>query len=163
LLSNIGFPKLALNHCNQSLSYLLSSNLHYSAVLSIIMVKLFGLSGSALVATFLAVACSAVPAPQTPGAVEKVSYYRLKTKVIDGDHKKNNLYRKCNSVFYERTNIPAVQSYHTGAGLSDVSLTSNASEGIKGYLYNSTYQAFDLGTTFPWGLSLAYNQYYTRW
>lgn len=59
------------------------------------------------------------------------------------------------------SNNPPVQSYHTGAGLNDVSLATKG--GSAGFI-NGTYQQFDLsGSTFPSGLKLAYDSTYTQW
>ncbi|KFY26771.1 hypothetical protein V493_03891 [Pseudogymnoascus sp. VKM F-4281 (FW-2241)] len=97
----------------------------------------------ARVATLLAVLGVAAAAPSA-GTPSKI--YRLKTTVVSGDATKNDLY---------------VQSYHTGAGLNDVSLVS---EGGSAAFINGTYQQFDIsGGTFPSGLTLAYGEAYTRW
>jgi len=71
----------------------------------------------------------------------------LRTRVLTGDFSKDGLY---------------IQAYHTGAGLNDATLTSNISEASPVYL-NESYLLFDLDSDFPWGMKLAYNQYYTEW
>ncbi|KAF2164909.1 hypothetical protein M409DRAFT_24812 [Zasmidium cellare ATCC 36951] len=100
----------------------------------------------------------------TTAQLNTTQSYKLKTKVKGrppGKDAFNNLY---------------LQSYHTGAGISDVSLTTNATAGIKGFLkitnittpdsydghvYN---QVFDLGNEFPWGLVMVpYDTFYTQW
>ncbi|KAJ5760012.1 hypothetical protein N7520_007168 [Penicillium odoratum] len=53
-------------------------------------------------------------------------------------------------------------SYHTGAGLSDGVLDSNASVGTK-FSLNGTTTYADLGTTFSWGLSVAGDTNYAAW
>lgn len=73
----------------------------------------------------------------------------------------------CNPTNHSEDFSPAnespVQSYHTGAGLNDVALTSDESGGSQAII-NGTHLQFELnGQTFPSGLVLAYNQYYTRW
>jgi len=77
--------------------------------------------------------------------------YYLQTVVPDGSYdtgsNKSGLY---------------VYGYHTGAGLNDAVLTSNISIASKGFL-NATYQQFDYGTDFPWGLNLADVVQYTGW
>lgn len=76
--------------------------------------------------------------------------YRLKTKLLEGDATKDNLY---------------IQTYHTGAGLNDAVLTPTFTSGTVGYL-NATEGnwIFELnGATFPSGFNFAYEQYYTRW
>lgn len=116
----------------------------------------------ARVATLLAVLGVAAAAPNTGKPTKQ---YRLKTTVVSGDATKNNLYGMSppppNSNKSRPPNNLPVQSYHTGAGLNDVALV--AAGGSVAFL-NGTYQQFDLsGSTFPSGLKLAYNQYYTRW
>lgn len=44
-------------------------------------------------------------------------------------------------------------SYHTGAGLSDAVFDSNGTNAPKFYLNGTTPYA-DLGTSFPWGLTI---------
>jgi hypothetical protein len=51
-----------------------------------------------------------------------------------------------------------VSGYHTGAGLTDVALTSDISIASKGFL-NDTYQQFDYNTSFPWYMDLGYEPY----
>jgi hypothetical protein len=64
----------------------------------------------------------------------------------------------------DRTDNVPVSSYHTGAGENDATLSTDISVASPGF-YNATgwYQEFDLGTTFQWGLLLAYTATYTTW
>ncbi len=63
--------------------------------------------------------------------------YFLKTEVIyGGPYRFNGLY---------------LSAYHTGAGTNDATLTPD--HGIHGFL-NDTFQDFDLGNSFPYGLTL---------
>ncbi|KAJ5948749.1 hypothetical protein N7454_002056 [Penicillium verhagenii] len=53
-------------------------------------------------------------------------------------------------------------SYHTGAGLSDGVLDSNATVATK-FSLNGTVASADLGTNFPWGLTVAGDTNYAAW
>ncbi|KAL4804009.1 hypothetical protein BDV18DRAFT_143663 [Aspergillus unguis] len=55
-----------------------------------------------------------------------------------------------------------VYGYHTGAGLNDAVLTKDVGTASAGYL-NGTSVQFDLGTTFPWGLSPQGVTNYAAW
>jgi hypothetical protein len=68
--------------------------------------------------------------------------YRLQTRIVNNKNDKGTFKGKL-----------WVSSYHTGAGLSDVVLIKNGTEGVKGYL-NGTIQQFDLGTDFPWYMAM---------
>ena len=96
------------------------------------------------VAAALAVAGTAFS--QTYGQINTTQEYQLRTRVKPSQGNKTrfeNLW---------------VDSYHTGAGMSDVTLQSErANYTARGYLAstnssveNDYYQEFDLGTTFPW-------------
>jgi len=87
--------------------------------------------------------------PQSsPSFVPTGPEYYLQTKVLSGDATKDGLY---------------VQSYHTGAGLNDVVLTSDISGASKGFM-NETYQEFALtGSDFPYGFTLADTEFYVEW
>ncbi|KAK5020265.1 hypothetical protein LTR60_000672 [Cryomyces antarcticus] len=71
-------------------------------------------------------------------------------------------------------------SYHTGAGLNDVALNASKTHASKGFLnvtatvrfnYTTnanetvpvTYQEFDLGNTWPYGMALGYAATYAAW
>jgi hypothetical protein len=64
--------------------------------------------------------------------------YYLKTLATDLSSDKNGLF---------------VIAYHTGAGLNDAVLTSDIARASKGFL-NDTYQLFDFGTQFSWGMTM---------
>ncbi|KAJ5785799.1 uncharacterized protein N7503_011011 [Penicillium pulvis] len=53
-------------------------------------------------------------------------------------------------------------SYHTGAGLSDGVLDSNATVAPKFWLNGTTAYA-DLGTDYPWGMTVAGDTNYAAW
>lgn len=76
-------------------------------------------------------------APLSPRQ-DTITEYYLKTRTLDPSSNKNGLY---------------VIAYHTGAGLNDVILTSDLTGASKGFL-NDTYQLFDFGTEFPWGMNM---------
>jgi len=76
------------------------------------------------------------------------SEYYLQTKVLSGDSTKGGLY---------------VETYHTGAGESDATLTSNITVAAKGIL-NGTNQQFELyGTPYPYGFYNPVRVEYTNW
>lgn len=52
--------------------------------------------------------------------------------------------------------------YHTGAGMNDVVLVRDVSLAVKGF-QNDTYQEFDLGSPFPYGLTKSGSQIYVAW
>ncbi|KAF2229923.1 hypothetical protein EV356DRAFT_510002 [Viridothelium virens] len=66
-----------------------------------------------------------------------------------------------------------VQSYHTGAGLSDVTLAPgppSSDYAVAGFLNGSTngtdggqFQEFDLGDDFPWGMDMTIQVAYAGW
>ncbi|KAA6408537.1 MAG: hypothetical protein FRX48_07619 [Lasallia pustulata] len=65
------------------------------------------------------------------------SEYYLKSQVIHNRHSsKDYLY---------------LEAYHTGAGFNDGMVASSTEGAAKGFL-DETYQQFDFGTAFPWGL-----------
>ncbi|CAD6563581.1 MAG: hypothetical protein ASARMPRED_000070 [Alectoria sarmentosa] len=77
----------------------------------------------------------------TNGTITPPSRYYLQTRVKDhGSSDKNGLY---------------VSTYHTGAGFNDATLGS-IEIAAAGFL-NETYQQFDLGDPFPWGMNIAGN------
>lgn len=84
----------------------------------------------------------------TNGTITPPNRYHLQTRVKgDGNADKDGLY---------------VSGYHIGAGENDVTLES-ISDAAVGYL-NGTYQQFDLGTSFPWGMVMEINyDYYAEW
>ena len=55
-----------------------------------------------------------------------------------------------------------VSSYHTGAGLSDATLSREITVAAKAYL-NGTTLGFDFGTDFPWGFSIGTDTNYAGW
>ena len=80
----------------------------------------------------------------TNGTITPPSKYHLQTRVKGyGNEDKNGLY---------------VSGYHTGAGENDVTLEfiDDASVGF----LNDTYQQFDYGTDFPWGMFMGVYDYY---
>ncbi len=113
----------------------------------------------------VAIAGLAAAAPTSVEVAERAPQeYHLKTKVISGDPKMDDLYgiHSFQILTQNITNSHTVVGYHTGAGLGDATLTSNITYASKGFL-NGTYQQFDYNTPFPWGMKLAYDMYYTRW
>lgn len=92
--------------------------------------------------------CFSLAAPQAApstttatasSSIPTTGEYYLKSQVINRrSASKNGLY---------------VSAYHTGAGLNDATLGPGSEGSAKGFL-NETYQQFDLGTAFPWGLSI---------
>ncbi|KAI9725791.1 MAG: hypothetical protein M1834_009740 [Cirrosporium novae-zelandiae] len=53
-----------------------------------------------------------------------------------------------------------VSSYHTGAGESDATLSSD--HGVAGSLINETYWQFEIGE-YQWGMNLEIQTFYTSW
>jgi len=97
--------------------------------------------------TLLATLAASAPTPE-PSVTPTGKEYYLKTAVIDGgDSSKDGLY---------------LHTYHTGAGLNDVVLSSSSDGSPKGFL-NGTYQEFDLGGDFPWGLDVSGSSNYANW
>ncbi|KAL9072677.1 MAG: hypothetical protein Q9161_003385 [Pseudevernia consocians] len=83
----------------------------------------------------------------TNGTITPPSHYYLQTRVKGyGNEDKNGLY---------------VSGYHTGAGENDVTLESIDVASV-GFL-NGTYQQFDYGTDFPWGMVMGLYDYYAEW
>ena len=80
---------------------------------------------------------AATASPLLPRADNEQGSFHLKTINADQDAH-NNLY---------------VYGYHTGAGLNDAVLSSDAGKASKGHL-NGTSVQFDLGSDFPWGLQM---------
>ncbi len=78
-----------------------------------------------------------------PRQTTTLEYY-LRTRTTDPSSDKNGLY---------------LYAYHTGAGLNDVVLNSNVTGASPAFL-NDTYQLFDFGSAFPWGLSMGGNTNY---
>ncbi|KAI9718883.1 MAG: hypothetical protein M1812_003767 [Candelaria pacifica] len=79
-------------------------------------------------------------------ALNTTQEYLLRTQVIyGGPYRFNGLY---------------LSAYHTGAGLNDATLVRD--NGIHGFI-NDTHQEFDLGSQFPWGLTLATDTNYAGW
>lgn len=72
------------------------------------------------------------------------SQYSLRTRTAEPSSDKNGLY---------------VAAYHTGAGLNDAVLISDMPGASKGFL-NDSYQLFDFGTHFPWGMKIGGNANY---
>lgn len=64
--------------------------------------------------------------------------FHLKTSSASNNDAHNNLY---------------IYAYHTGAGLNDAVLSSNADDASKAFV-NGTHLQFDLGTPFPWGVNM---------
>ena len=80
-------------------------------------------------------AASSTTAVSSP--VPTSSEYYLKSQVIHNRHSsKDDLY---------------LEAYHTGAGFNDGTFASSTQGAAKAFL-NETYQQFDLGTAFPWGI-----------
>ncbi|KAL2041849.1 hypothetical protein N7G274_005634 [Stereocaulon virgatum] len=97
--------------------------------------------------TVLPLISTAISAPPDTITVVPPSRYHLKTCVVGGGHAdKEGLY---------------ASGFHIGAGINDVTL-----EGIEvasiGFL-NGTYQQFDYGTPFPWGLNMGGADNYAAW
>lgn len=53
-------------------------------------------------------------------------------------------------------------SYHTGAGLSDITFTSDKTIAAKAFL-NGTVLQFDYNSTFPWGMFMVGATNYAGW
>lgn len=86
----------------------------------------------------LASAVTATPLIPRAGAPQDApNTFHLKT-INAGQSAHNNLY---------------VYGYHTGAGLNDAVLSSDASKASPAHL-NGTNVQFDLGSDFPWGLQM---------
>ncbi|KAI9762690.1 MAG: hypothetical protein M4579_000308 [Chaenotheca gracillima] len=82
--------------------------------------------------------CAAAFAALASAGTTSSNYY-LKTHVTDGgDAKFDGLY---------------LESYHTGAGFSDATFSSDNTNAIKGFL-NDTRQVFDFGNDVVYGMNL---------
>ncbi|BDD58224.1 hypothetical protein MPDQ_002131 [Monascus purpureus] len=84
--------------------------------------------------------------PIAPRDADSAKTFRLKTSQANLPNH-NNLY---------------VYAYHTGAGLNDAVLTSDAGTASPAILNDTTVQ-FELGTSFPWGLILEGDTNYAAW
>ncbi|KAF4630105.1 hypothetical protein G7Y89_g8033 [Cudoniella acicularis] len=99
--------------------------------------------------------CEAVLAVTTVAVVNERAaqddngpYYYLQTQVISGDDSKDGLY---------------VLSYHTGAAISDATLSSEPQDSFNGFFnQTSTSQQFDWDI-YPWGMHLQEYAGYHRW
>jgi len=89
--------------------------------------------------------------PQSPTITPTGPLYLLRTCVLPNQPPSA---QACEGLY--------VDSYHTGAGLSDAFLVSNRSSGIRGFL-NGTVQEFALGNAFPWSMVLGYQATYAAW
>jgi hypothetical protein len=64
-----------------------------------------------------------------------------------------DFYLKTSGATNPQYNDLYLESYHTGAGLSDAVLTPNISTAVKFYLNDTTVQA-DYGQAYPFGIQL---------
>lgn len=58
-----------------------------------------------------------------------------------------------------RADGPTVTHYHLYAGIEDLILTSNKTEASIGF-FNGSYQEFDLGSDFPYGMTFDFQRKY---
>lgn len=58
--------------------------------------------------------------------------------------------------------IVEVSAYHVGGGWNDAALAKDIKSASVGFL-NGTFQEFDLGNVFPWGLVIQWSEFYTQW
>lgn len=98
----------------------------------------------------LSTAVNGLPLLEARQTVTPPARYYLHTKVVNGDHKDTGS---------NKTNL-WLYSYHTGAGLGDVGLSSNKSIAWEGYL-NGTQQLFtyENNQIGPWPLGIEYGPY----
>lgn len=89
--------------------------------------------------------------------------FNLMTRVLSGDLTKDGLYgiQQTASGMSQSNNI-TVEAYHTGAGESDATLTSNITFAAPGIL-NGTSQEFLLNGPYIYGLYNAVRVEYTLW
>lgn len=100
------------------------------------------------ITTLLAATALAAPLTSVPSLSKRNdATFLLKTQLINGYSRFDNLY---------------VESYHTGAGLSDATLSNSTEYAAKGFL-NGTEWQFDLGNEFPWGLTMYGDTNYAAW
>jgi len=97
---------------------------------------------------------TASPLLETRQTIDPPAHYYLRTKVVNGKHEDTGS---------NKTNL-WVYSYHTGAGLGDVGLSSNKSWAWEGYLNGSqqlfTYEGDEIG---GWPLAIPYSDSYQQW
>jgi len=94
-------------------------------------------------AALFSTAAVAVPAPQATSEALKPNEFYIKT---------SSKVKEFDSLW--------LFSYHTGAGLGDAAFNKSSQYKEKAY-FSGTNLTFNLGTTFPWGLELAYEPYTT--
>lgn len=104
-----------------------------------------------LLTALLATTSLALPLnPNSPSKRDDTTtQYLLRTQLVNGPTRFNDLY---------------VESYHTGAGLSDATLSPSTEYAVKGFLNStSTEWQIDLGNPFPWGLIMYGDTNYAAW
>ncbi|MCJ1455477.1 hypothetical protein MMC28_005832 [Mycoblastus sanguinarius] len=92
----------------------------------------------------------------TNATVTPPARYYLKTQVISSSYNSTR-----NSTGNSTKDGLYVSGYHTGAGTNDVTLQGIVDASV-GFL-NASYQQFDYGTSFPWGMDVGDDTNYAGW